>query len=387
MPFFSGFVNIPYWRLSGFYFFYFALVGTLNPFFSLYLADIGLAAYAIGLVNAVLIGTKIIAPNLLGWLCDYTGQRLRIISISSFLSALFFVGLFFYQSLWPVLLVVFFYSFFWNAILSQFDTVTIQYLQSQSQRYGHIRLWGSLGFIVAVTVLGFVFDSFSIRYLIPIAWVLLLLIWINCATLNDNSLPTRTASHESWRNLVKRPAVMAFFVATFLLQLSFGAYYTFFSLYLESYQYSRTVIGLLWALGVVAEMILFLLIHRIIPKIGVVYLLFFSLLLTGVRWLVVAFFAAELWIIILAQVIHAFSFGAAHAASIELIRHFFSGRNAGQGNALYSALTYGAGGAIGAICSGFLWDVNPQLLFLMSGFTVFIAAAITGWFLCKKVSV
>lgn len=384
MPFFTGFTDVPYWRLSGFYFFYFALVGALSPFFSLYLSDIGLAAYAIGLVNAVLMGTKIIAPNVWGWLCDYTGQRLRIIRIGIFLSMIFFIGLFFYDSILPLVIIVFFYSFFWNAILSQFDTVTIQYLQQQSERYGHVRLWGSVGFIFSVTALGITFDYFSIRYLIIISWVLLLLIWLNCLSLHDRTLPPQPVSHDSWLSLLQRPSVIAFFVATFLLQLSFGAYYTFFSLYLEIYHYSRTAIGLLWALGVVAEVILFLYIHRLMPKIGVGYLLFLSLLFTAIRWLIVAFFADTLWIIILAQAIHAFSFGAAHAASIELIRQFFVGNHVGQGNALYSSLTYGLGGAIGALGSGFLWEMNPQLLFIMSGVAVFFAAAIAWYFLCIK---
>lgn len=385
MSFFSGFAGVPYWRLSSFYFFYFALVGALSPFFSLYLADIGLAAYAIGLVNAVLMGTKIIAPNIWGWLCDRTGQRLRIITLGSLLSTVFFVGLFFSQSLIPLLVIVFFYSFFWNAILSQFDTHTIQCLQSSSDRYGHIRLWGSVGFIVAVAILGVLFDTVSIRYLIPIAWVLLLCIFFSCISLRDTSVKKASStSTTSWRVIFRRPVVIAFFVSTFLLQLSFGAYYTFFSLYLESYDYSRTAIGLLWALGVVAEVILFLFIHRMMPKMGVTYLLFVSLLLTAIRWCVIAFFADTLWIVIVSQAIHAFSFGAAHAASIELIRQFFKGHHAGQGNALYSSLTYGIGGAIGALGSGLLWDVDPQLLFVVSGIAVFIAAAVTAIFLCGK---
>jgi PPP family 3-phenylpropionic acid transporter len=382
MSFFSGLAGVPYWRLSGFYFFYFALVGALSPFLGLYLADIGLAAYAIGLVNAVLMGTKIIAPNVWGWLCDYTGKRLRIITLGGFLSSLFFAGLFFTESLVPILVVTFLYSFFWNAILSQFDTVTIQYLQSQSHRYSHIRLWGSVGFIVAVALLGVFFDYFSIRYLIPISWVLMLLIWLNCASIKQDKVVVAHSGQTHWLSLLKRPAVIAFFAATFLLQLSFGAYYTFFSLYLESYGYSRTAIGLLWALGVLAEVILFLLMHRIMPKLGVTYLLFVSLVLTGVRWFLIAFFADVLWIVIIAQGIHAFSFGAAHAASIDLIRQFFKGRHAGQGNALYSSLTYGIGGAIGALSSGLLWGINPQWLFVVSGVAVFIAALIVWYYLC-----
>ena len=170
--------------------------------------------------------------------------------------------------------------------------------------------------------------------------------------------------------------MVAFFAAVFLLQLSFGAYYTFFSLYLESYGYSRTMIGLLWALGVLAEVLLFLFIHRLMPAVGVSVLLFWSLLLTSLRWFLTAFFADHLWVIIIAQAIHAFSFGAAHAASIELIRQFFKGRNAGQGNALYSSMTFGVGGAIGAVGSGLLWSVNPQLLFVVAAAILLIAAVV-----------
>jgi MFS transporter, PPP family, 3-phenylpropionic acid transporter len=369
-------VRIPYWRLSGFYFFYFALVGALSPFLGLYLSDIGFTAYAIGLVNAVLMGTKIVAPNLWGWLCDYTGKRLFIILLGSGLATVFFAGLFFWQELLPILVITFLYSFFWNAVLSQFDTVTIQYLGKDSHRYSQIRVWGSIGFIVSVTLLGFLFDFFSIRYLIPIAWILLMLITVNCVFLSEPPASKKIASFVSCKTIVKQPAVIAFFSAVFLLQLSFGAYYTFFSLYLESYGYSRTMIGLLWALGVLAEVILFLFVHRLMPAVGVSALLFWSLLLTSFRWFLTAFFADHLWVVVFAQCIHAFSFGAAHAASIELIRQFFKGKNAGQGNALYSSVTFGVGGAIGAVGSGLLWSVNPQLLFVVAAVVLLLAATI-----------
>lgn len=382
MNFFINVAAVPYWRLSGFYFFYFALVGALSPFLGLYLSDIGLTAYAIGLVNAVLMGTKILAPNLWGWLCDYTGRRLLIIALGSGLATLFFTGLFFWHSLLPILLVTFLYSFFWNAVLSQFDTVTIQYLQNNSHLYSRIRVWGSIGFIISVAVLGMVFDVFSIRYLIPIAWVLLFLITINCLLLREPPVQKTVEVSIGCSTILKQPAVIAFFAAALLLQLSFGAYYTFFSLYLENYDYTRTTIGLLWALGVLAEVLVFLVIHRFMPKMGVSYLFFWSLLLTSVRWFLTAFFADIVWVMIAVQCVHALSFGAAHAASIELIRQFFKGKNAGQGNALYSSLTFGVGGAIGAIASGVLWDINPQLLFVVSGVAVFLAAWIARLGLC-----
>ncbi len=371
--------GIPYWRLSSFYFFYFALVGALSPYFSLYLNDIGLTAQAIGTVNAVIMGTKIIAPNIWGWLCDRTGKRLKIISIGSFFAVMFFGGLFYWQSLLPILIITFLYSFFWNAVLSQFDTVTILYLKKDSHRYSQVRVWGSVGFIVTVILLGWLFDFVSINYLIPIAWFLLLLVWLSTLTLKEPKLETYKKSDVHWVSLLKKPHIIYFFIAAFLLQFSFGAYYSFFSLHLESFGYSRTSIGLLWALGVFCEVILFIFIHRFMGKNNVSKIFFWSLILTGFRWLTIAFFADSLWLMVVVQTIHALSFGACHAACIELIRRFFSESNIGQGQALYSALTFGVGGAIGAISGGFLWGLSPQLLFCVSAVATFISAAIV-WY-------
>ncbi len=374
--------GIPYWRLSSFYFFYFALVGALSPYFSLYLNDIGLTAQAIGTVNAVIMGTKIIAPNIWGWLCDRTGKRLKIISIGSFFAVMFFGGLFYWKTLFPILVITFLYSFFWNAVLSQFDTVTILYLKKDSHRYSQVRVWGSIGFIVTVILLGWLFDFISIDYLVPIAWFLLLLVWLSTLTLKEPTRETYKKSDVHWVSLLKKPSIIYFFIAAFLLQFSFGAYYTFFSLHLEGFGYSRTSIGLLWALGVFCEVILFIFIHRFIGKNNVAKIFFWSLLLTGVRWLTIAFFADNLWLMIGVQTIHALSFGACHAACIELIRRFFNTSNIGQGQALYSALTFGFGGAMGAMSGGFLWGISSQLLFCVSAAAVFISAIIVWYGLC-----
>jgi len=326
--------GIPYWRLSSFYFFYFALVGALSPYLSLYLEDIGLTSYAIGLVNGVLMGTKIIAPNVWGWLCDKTGKRLKVITFGCIMASLFFAGLFFWQSLAVILLITFCYSFFWNAILSQFDLVTVQYLKKEPSRYSQVRVWGSIGFTVSVVFLGWLFDYISIQYLIPIAWLLLCLISASCFFLKEPPQKVAVRPQQHWVHLLKKPPVIAFFLAAMLLQFSFGAYYSFFSLHLEDIGYSRLTIGII--------------------------------------------------ILISVQLIHALSFGAAHAVCIEMIRKFFTGSNAGQGLALYSALTFGVGGSLGAISSGFLWSVSGAVLFSVSAFVALLAALIVFFFLPKE---
>lgn len=372
--------TLPYWRLSSFYFFYFALTGAINPYLGLYLTDIGYTAQAIGAVNGVIMGTKIVAPNFWGWLCDRSGHRLRVIAVGSFVGMMTFGGLFYWQSLGAVLLITFLYSFFWNAVLAQFDVVTLQYLNKHSNQYSHIRLWGSVGFIIAVITLGWLFDRIDIDHLIPICWFFFVLIWMSCLLLREpprQAIQQTASSH--WLQLLKKPPVIAFFIAAFLLQFSFGGYYSFFSLHLEAHGYSRTEIGLLWALGVFCEVILFIFMHKILDRVCLSQILFWSLLLTGIRWIVIGLFAGNLAIMIMAQTVHALSFGAAHAVSVEMVRRFFPGANAGQGQALYSSIGFGLGGAVGAVISGFLWDISSALLFVICGVLVFIAAIVI-WF-------
>ena len=164
-----------YWRLSGFYFLYFGLLGTLVPYWSLYLKDLGFSAAAIGLLMAIPQLTKIGAPNLWGWLADRSGQRLRIIRAGNLLAAVVFLPVFWIDQFWSMAALLVSFSFFWNAVLAQFEVLTLQSLGRQSHRYSLVRLWGSVGFILAVLVLGEALDRFGTE-LLP--WVLSALLWL-----------------------------------------------------------------------------------------------------------------------------------------------------------------------------------------------------------------
>lgn len=184
---------VPYWRLSGFYFFYFATLGGFMPYWSLYLKDSGFNAGQIGELSALLVGTKIIAPNLWGWVADHTGKSLRIIRIASFFAVLIFVGfLIAHNYVWFAWITIGF-SFFWNAALPQFEAVTLFHLKSQPHRYSQIRLWGSVGFIATVLGIGWLLDSQGMSVLPAAIAVLLALIWLVTLTTPEAHAP----SHET----------------------------------------------------------------------------------------------------------------------------------------------------------------------------------------------
>lgn len=369
-------VDTPYWRLSAFYFFYFAFLGSWVPYWSLYLEKIGFKASAIGFLISIMMATKIVAPSLWGWLADRYQHRMRIIRYGAFVSFFCFLGIFLDQSLWWLALVVGGFSFFWNAVLAQFEVVTLSHLEGRYHRYSQIRLWGSIGFIVAVSALGYLFDLVS---LLALPWVLiflLALIWVSSLFVSEKTTNTQHESTEGLASIVRKPVVIAFLVSCFLLQLAHGPYYAFFSIYLEDYGYSRTLIGQLWGLGVVAEVLLFLVMHRLFARFSVRIILLVTLTIACLRWLLIGFFAENIMVLIVAQCMHAATFGSFHAVAIELVRRFFKNGHEGQGQAIYSGISFGAGGALGALIAGLLWDSSPLATFIMASIASFVALVV-----------
>lgn len=377
---------VPYWRLSRFYFFYFAVLGAMLPYWSLYLKELGFGAKAIGWLTAILTCTRIIAPNIWGWLADRTGQRLKIVRIGSGLGFLFFLGMFVAREFAILALVVFCFSFFWNAILAQFEVITLGHLARQRNTYSHIRLWGSIGFIAAVSLVGVIFDFINILYLPYVIAFFMLMIWISSLSVSESSIDLQQEQKRGLLGILKQPAVLAFFATAFLLQVSHAPYYVFFSFYLEELHYTRAVIGQLWALGVLAEVIIFLYMHRIMQRFSLRDITLFSLIITTIRWLLIGYYSESLPWLIVAQCMHAFSFGTLHAAAIELVHRFFRGGHDGQGQAIYSATSFGAGGALGAGLSGYLWaDFGAVSTFNVSAAASAIALLIAFvWFRSKQ---
>ncbi len=376
---------LPYWRLSGFYFFYFATLGAFLPYWSLYLEDQGFNAVQIGELSALMVATKVIAPNVWGVIADYTGKSLRIIRLASFFATVFFAGFLFFSGYqWFAWLTVCF-SFFWNAALPQFEAVTLFHLHKDSHRYSRIRLWGSIGFIVTVLLIGRLDEVYPISLLPVVITVLLALIWLNALVTPEAAI---TRHHQEsvaiWRILF-RPEVLAFVTVYMLLQLAHGPYYVFFSIYLSQLGYSSTMIGLLWALGVCAEVLLFLLIRPVLRHTSLRKLLLWSVFLSIVRWQLIAEFADQMEMLVLAQCLHAATFGSSHVAAIHLVHQYFGDQHQGKGQALYSSMSFGLGGMLGSLLSGYFWDeMGPQFIYSMAAAVCCVAFLIAFLWISKK---
>jgi len=379
---------MPYWRLSSFYFSYFFVVGVWMPFCALYFSDLGYSTAQIGLLVAMMSITRIIAPNLWGWLADKTQRRMTIVKMGLTVSLLIFIAIYTANSLAVMIMIVMGYTFFLNAVMSQFDVLTLQFLGDQYAKYGRVRLWGSLGFVAAVLVAGKLFDIYELSALPHVIIVGLLVASIIPWTLKEPQIETTEGkNHPSivFVNVLKQPSTIAFLCAAILLQLSHAPYYTFFSIYLEGSGYSRGEIGFLWALAVMAEVVMFTRTHSLLQRFSVRTLMLASLWIAAVRWTGTGLMVENLVILLFLQTLHAFTFAVFHAASVDFVRQHFPVQSQGQAQSLLNAAGFGAGAAIGAYGSGMLWDSMGMMTYFIAAIAA-AAGALAIWYYIPSVN-
>ena len=358
---------IPHRRLAGFYFFYFAYLGAFAPFFSLYLAAAGMTAVEIGFLMALPQLTRIVAPHLWGWLADRGPSRLHIVRLTGIAGLVCFLGVFAGSGFALLFAVLFTMTFFWSAALPLVEATTLSHLGEETARYGRIRVWGSVGFIAAVVAVGYLLDWLEVRVL-P---------WVIAATMVGMlglawSIPdAKSAPHPSddlpiW-DIIRKPAVLALVSASALMAAAHGPYYTFYSIHLVDHGYSKGLTGWLWALGVICEIGIFVWMPHLDRAYTLRQILIASFALAVVRFLMIGWMAESLVALLLAQALHAATFGSFHAAAIGVVHRMFRGRHQARGQAIYGSLAFGVGGAIGAFASGYGWDyLGPAVTFSLS---------------------
>jgi len=367
--------------LSGCYFFFFALLGIIVPYWGAYLTSLNFSSAQIGELMAVLMATRIVMPLIWAIRVDKSGKRLEAIRLGAICSLLFFCWFYVAQSYWAIALVLVLFSSCWSAILPQMEVITLSTLDKRSHDYSKIRLWGSIGFIVLVSLGGVIFEHFGITWLITIGVVLL-----GCLTLTtlfiDYHHPTNTNNggidEQAFSSIIRQPNVLLFLGAILLLQVSHGPYYSFFVLYLLDVGYSESFAGLQIGLGVIAEVAVFMVTARLLKRYGAKRLLLISMLLSALRWILMPLVVHDAWALSVNQLLHAASFGSAHAGAMAMLNHWFVGSSRGRGQALYASVSFGVGGAIGALYAGYTWleGAGSDITWLIAAVTALVAMAL-----------
>ncbi|MFV5363635.1 MFS transporter [Acinetobacter oleivorans] len=369
-------------RLGGFYFFYYSIVGTFMPYWNLYLQDQGFNYQEIGVLSSIAIVTRFFAPLVWGWVADKSGKRMLLVRLATWMESCIWLAIFIVPNTFQsIALLMLIFSFFQNAILAQFEGVTLFWLGDQKAKlYGKIRKWGSVGFIVGVFVIGALLEIVPISMLPILLLIIASLAFIWSFTIREpDGAPTSQKKLEPLLPVLKRPTVAAFFTIEFILLFSHAPFYSFYSNFLKSLNFSTTEIGFLWAMGVFAEIFMFSIASKIFQRFSWRSLVIVCLLVTSIRWMLVALFSHYFVGQLFAQCLHAFSFGLFHLIAMRVIFQNFSAGQQGRGQALYSTM-WGLGVAFGSVLAGHFWKIlTGELIFMCASMVVLLGLCFVMW--------
>jgi len=333
---------------------YFAHIGFFNPYLPLWLKHLGLSLWMIGLLTSMQAVTRVFAPYLWGWLSDRSGERVPLMRWCAGMALLCSIGLLFSDAPWWLVAVLFLMFTHTSAMMPMSEAAMAHLVSYQGaldvRRYGRIRLWGSVGFLVTVFVSGHWFEVHGMADF-PM-WTVLTLLAIN---LSVWSLPNvrEEAPHvkgqAGFGKVLRQPQTLWFFATLFFHVLSHVAIYTFFSLYLDELGYGKDMIGVLWAVSVVVEIIGFFTQSRWLHWLSLPAWLCVCTGLMSLRMGLSAWYGQVLWVLLLAQCLHVFTFAIQHTVCIAWLSQHFPGRLRGRGQALYAVIGYGFTGVLGAL--------------------------------------
>jgi len=362
------------------YFIYFGVLGIFLPYFNLYCHHLGFTSFEIGSLSALRTAITIVFS--IGWsiVADRYAWRKPIYVLFNFLSAAIWVFFLYINNFWGMVIVTIFHTIFFAPLIAFIEAFAMDELGSgggDKNRYGRIRAWGSVSFILVVFILGKISDLFSINIIIP-----LILAGYTLQALFSIPMPKAKARKKQFHAGVKEllnARTLTFLTCSFLMLLSHGTYYGFYSIYLEELGYSPFFIGSTWAVASIAEIVLMINSGRILKYISLENVILFSCLVAALRWCLL-WRAVTVTEIMIAQVLHAFTYGTFHVASILYMDRLSTGETRTLGQAANNAVSYGLGMMAGFLLNGYLYEEYGALLFLMSA-CVSLAGAVVFRFL------
>jgi MFS transporter, PPP family, 3-phenylpropionic acid transporter len=360
---------------------YFAHIGFFNPYLPLWLKELGFGFGGHQHSDLCAGGYSLVCPLCVG-LAQRPHRRAGQFA-SLWRHRCHAVRMYFVFELGPIGLGLVLLVMFTNtSAMMPMSEAAMAHLVSQggafdAKKYGRVRLFGSIGFLFTVFLAGAWFEYFGMHHF-P-GWTVLSLAAVAASVWMLPNL--KEAVHLSdtkvavWPVLRQKP-VMWFFIAAFFHVLSHMGVYVFFSLYLDSLGYSKVWIGMLWAVSVIVEIGWFFTQAKWMPKLPLTAWLVVCSVAMVLRMGMTAQWADVLWVLLLAQAIHALTFAAHHTACIALLSHHFPGRLRGRGQALYTVVAYGFPGVLGGLAGGLLSDrFGLQSVYWLSLIAALIATA------------
>lgn len=369
-------MNATRWPYAALFFAYFAFVGIYSPYLSLYLEYRQFSAFEIGLLMSLLQVMRIVGPYAWGWLADQTHRPVGLLKISALCAIPAFAALSWGQTFALMFAVLVVLNLLTAAQVPLGESLAVRSLGGDFSGYGRLRLWGSVGFIIAVLVGGVVLDAAGLQWYPWLGVALLLGLWASIMVLplpRGHGLRDRPVT--DIRPVLRQRAVWWFFATAFLMIFAHAALYAYYSLYLAHYGYTSTAIGTLWALGVCAEIVFFFFQGTVLRRFALNTLLLFSFLICALRFFIIGAMPHSLVWLVLAQVLHAVTFGVHHSVTVAMLQRWFGAGLAARGQALYVAVGYGLGGSLGGLAAAYVWSAfGPPAAFIGAAAVAIVGA-------------
>ena len=416
-------------RLKLYYFAYLAALGAFSPYFGPFLQARGFDAWQLSVLMSLWYASRALAPNL--WNIGVARsakpiQWLRHGALATLLATLCFLP---HWPFWGMALVMLVFASFYNALMPQYEALTLAHLRGETESYSSIRLYGSIGFLVVVLGYGALFREIGAGYLIVAMLPLVaLLVWasylseyppgeqsrINLAqsknlisldVSNSHQVPnTPKHSEQSRINLVQsknlisvtlqdvlstqrqssslsralQPSIIALLFIGFCNQIAHGPLYVYFSIFLLRHGFDEFQVGALWSLGVACEIVAFTLMRRVLLQVATRPLVAFCLIAGAARWAATGLWPDSGYVIALSQMAHALTFAALHAAFMQIIARDVSARDLGFTQALFYSVASGLGGVASALVAGLLWQTlgDQACFYAAAGFSLLALVAV-----------
>jgi len=363
------------------YFLFFGVVGIILPFFNLYCYHLGFSGFQIGALFSVQTGATVIFPVLWGALADRFNARKPIYVLCNFTCAAAWSFFLLTTEFLPMLIITLFFGVFRAPVISFMEAFSMDILGEQKTSYGRVRAWGTISFISVVILMGRLTDIYSINIIVPLILAGIVMQSLGALIMPDvkSDKPKTTLPVSA----LAQKKIVVFLLGGFLMLVSHGTYYGFFSIHLENLGFGTMFIGFAWALASIAEITVMIGSNRLFARFTLEKVLIFSCFAACARWIIL-FFAVSPASLLCSQLLHAITYGAFHMASILYIDRVSPAGAKTIGQALNNSVTFGMGMMIGVFVNGYLFDLLGSTPLFIGSAAVAAAGGLVLWPVLKE---
>lgn len=321
----------------------------------------------IGVLMSLIQVLRIFGPNVWGYVADHSERRVFVLRLTGVAALVSFSGFIFGSTFAHFFAAMVLLNLFTSAQGPMCEALMLSEMRGDLTYYGRIRLWGSIGFIVTVMLSSFLMDWQGTGALIWFCGVLLVCVLGAAFRLKDVPRLTHAGKPPALLSVLRKKEVLAFFASTALMVSAHASLYTFYSLYLEKQGYSKTVTGMMWSVGVVAEVLCFYFQAPLFKRWGAKRLMYACFAFGVLRFAMIGAGAQSLALLVAAQLMHAATFALHHSASVQTMQRWFGGALQARGQALYISISYGVGASIGSLALTQVWQsAGPQFIYYVA---------------------